>query len=462
MAFAERFWCINATENIDKDYVRNAYRFDYSTVFDLSTYFNGTPKIGDYKGKSTPNGTLDESRAIGTVGYTAIESNQQITTYSGSGRSEIKTVKTYTNHEITYTISTTGKFVSQSDPSKYREFYVVIVPDYATQGSSDRYFYYSTSKTAPSTKTNNPLTFTDNNSYYSIGIDLFLCMDNPENERTHLSANDDYVATITVTWTCKCTENVKTYKKGNNGNWKDYYDTNKTNYNVTCPIHSGSFNMMVRGYYGTNPTAEEKKDTFLLVVNPTQESRNLNLKDMAVYNQTKQIAGLTISTTTKKTFDWRSHVHAFLSASSDYATADSNGFRLVNTGNRSISIPYKLTVYNTTSGLRDNGKIYDGTAYYNSATISQVQLDLKDYSKSSSDNYYSVFTDLYGDTYYAINYNGEVDLTLVDFPVPGTDGVQFFTMMRNQNDYLVPYSKYIGKYESNIYYHIVYTDTPVN
>lgn len=463
MAFAERFWCINATTNTDPTGQTDAYRFNYSTVFDLSTYFNGTPIINDYKGKNNSNGKLDESRAIGTVGYSDITS-ETTTTYSGSGNKQKKIETTYA-HTITYTIDTNkGKFVSQSDPSKYREFYVVIVPDYSTQGSTSRSFYYNTSTTAPSTKTNDILTFTDTNNYYSVGIDLFLCMDDPENERTHLSANDDYVANITVNWTCAYTKTVKTYSKNtswwSSGEWKTTPDSTETT-TLSCEEnHSGSFNMMVRGYYGSN--TGESRDTFLLVVNPTQESRNLNLKQMVLNNnESKQIADMAISTTTRKEFDWRSHIHAFLSANSNYAISDSNGFRLVNTSNRSITIPYTLTVYNTTSGQPGVPKVYDGKAYF-SGNSTQYDLDLKDYSKSSTDYYYSVFTDLYGDTYYAINYNGAVDLQLQDFTIPGTDGVQFFTAIRNQEDYVVPYSKYTGKYESNIYYHIVYTDSPVN
>ena len=79
-------------------------------------------------------------------------------------------------------------------------------------------------------------------------------------------------------------------------------------------------------------------------------------------------------------------------------------------------------------------------------------------------NYKKTYTDTYSGNYNAINYEGEVVFSLKDFEIPGS-GLSFFDVMQNPSvdqahrDY---YTSYIGRYESNIYYHIVYSDTPLN
>ena len=434
--FAESFWCLNATQNINTDtdwwgnYTTDAYRFNYSTVFDLNTYYNKsgrtTPKLSDY---NTTNG-LNEAKAIGTVGVGGCD------------------------HAITYTISTNGgKFVSQSDPSKFRSFYVVNVPDYSTSGSTNRpYLCYnsdgydadahstlgSNSMTfvAPVTNGNTNATFYNSNGSQitvkcaSVGLDLFLCMANPSNEVSHLAENDDYIATITVSWSCS----------------------------QGCPEHSGIFDMVVRGYYGSN--SGQPRDSFLLIVNPTSDASTLDLKKMIKEDQTKTIASMRIATTTKEgtsgsAYAWRDHIYAFLSSSANYTAPDSTGFVLTKMTNRSITIPYTLTVYNTTNGTSMQGQVYDGTDYF----IEQDQsycIDLKDYSKPNTNNY-AMSYDRYGTYYYAINYSGRVDINLSNFTIPGTS-VDIRTVMTDPVTYNEEYTRYIGKYESNIYYHIVFVD----
>lgn len=426
----ESFWCLNATTNVSSS--GDHYRFNYSTVFDLSTYYNysnrTTPRISDYK---QTNG-LDGTKAIGTVGVGGC------------------------SHAIIYTIDTNGgRFVSESDPSKYRKFYVVNVPDYSEGSSTSRkYLCYNSSGTsanALSTLGSGSMTFTapisdgitatriyanggsqSNVKCGSIGLDLFLCMENPSSELEHLAQNDDYYATITVSWHCSqanCTQN-----------------------------HSGSFDMVVRGYYGNN--SGQARDSFFLIVNPATDSATLDLKQMIKDNQTKTIASMTIATTTKEgtsgsAYAWRDHIYAFLSASADYNTADHSGFVLTKMTNRSITIPYTLTVYNTTSGSPMEGHVYDGTDYFIENDQSYC-IDLKDYSKPST-NYYAMSYDRYGTYYYAINYSGRVDINLTNFTIPGST-IDLRTAVNDPVTYNDEYAKYIGKYESNIYYHIVFVD----
>lgn len=426
-----RFFCLNATENYGTSGA--TYRFHYSTVFDLTSYFNGTPIYNDYGGQNNPSGKLDDKKAVGVVGVANC------------------------NHEIEYTIDTNGgRFVSQSDPSKYRDFYVVYVSYYSQQAeATDRYFYYSdndsSSSAAPSTKgNNNTIGFTapttngssvqvghssswwggsqaTNARVYSVGIELFLCMDQlQDKDLLHLAQSDDYYATITVSWHCKnsnCTEG-----------------------------HSGSFNITVRGYYGNN--GGQAKDSIFLLLEPTTESTKINIKDVAMHHSTVTIANFKINTTTKENFNWQNHLFAFLSASSDYSVSDNNGFILKKMGDTSTTIPYTLTVYNTTNGvISENKKVYDGRDHFTNATSAgSFCLDLTDYTKTSVDSF--------RDTYNAINYEGKVEMKLNDFAIPGS-GNGFAAVMANPSSsesYLLDYQNYIGKYESQIYYHVVYTD----
>lgn len=432
MIFAEEtFWCLNATQNVNTNTNYDAYRFNYSTVYDLSTYYNynnrTTPRLGDYN----KSGGLNEAKALGTVGVGGC------------------------SHAITYTISTTGRFVSQSDPSKYRTFYVVNVPDYSVSNSTSRKYYClnrsgtdgnapstldganSMVFTAPATDGKTSATLYDNSGSQitvkcsSIGLDLFLCMANPSSELEHLAPNDDYVATITVSWQCS----------------------------QGCAAHMGTFNMVVRGYYGSNNGAA--RDSFLMIVNPTTDATMLDLKKMIKEDQAKTISNIVVSTTTKEgtsgsAYAWRDHIHAFLSASSNYNAADTNGFVLTKMTNRSITIPYTLTVYNTTTGAPATGQTYDGKDYYTNSNSDSFYIDLKDYSKPST-NYYAMSYDRYGTYYYAINYTGRVEIKISNYTIPGS-GNSLKAVMMDPVTYDTDYTKYIGKYESNIYYHIVYDD----
>ncbi len=267
----------------------------------------------------------------------------------------------------------------------------------------------------------------------SVGLDLFLCMVQiSDADLEHLAENDDYIATISVSW--HCTE-------------------------ANCPYnHSGTFDMVVRGYYGSN--SGQARDSFLLIVNPAADVNTLDLKKMIKEDQTKTIASMTIATTTKEgtsgnAYAWRDHIYAFLSASADYNTADHSGFVLTKMTNRSITIPYTLTVYNTTNGTSMQGQVYDGTDYFIEHDQSYC-IDLKDYSKPNT-NYYAMSYDRYGTYYYAINYSGRVDINLSNFTIPGTS-VDIRTVMTDPVTYNDEYTRYIGKYESNIYYHVVFVD----
>ncbi|MBO4718129.1 MAG: hypothetical protein J5599_09550 [Spirochaetales bacterium] len=429
---AESFFILDAT-----DWVQGSgsyYRYSFQSVMKLSDVFE-QPNYSqsDYQNK------LSSANAIAAVGVAGV------------------------SHNIKYTFDTHGgKFVSQSDPSKYRSYYIVASPDYSSSNSGNisRSYYkfdvvnnqgISDSTMLPNTKNSPTMTYvtpktdgtsqrvsTSNTKYniYSFGLDLFIIMEELSNaDLTHVAENDDYIATITISWEC---------------------------YNNNCTgNHSGSFDIMIRGYYGNNSGLDT--DTFFVVIEPTSNALSLNLKDMLINNETKEIANLIINTTTRRIandapdpYEWRNHLYAFLSASPNY-NSSSQKFLFRNNLDPSVTIPYTLTVYN-----KSNQNVYstfDGLDYFTSTNSNSGNfLDLKDYSKPSTD-YYSKFTDRFGQSYYAINYSASVKLTLVDkeVSVNGTN-VPLSTILSNTNTYSSKYSTYVGQYSSNIYYHVVYVD----
>ena len=436
---AESFFVLDATDWIDPSSGTPYYRYNFQSVMNLSDVFEQpTYSQSDYQNK------LSSANAIAAVGV--------------AGCSD----------RIRYIIDTHGgTFVSQSDPSKYRSYYIVASPDYSNSSGSNisrSYYYYDvensrriySSENLPNTKGSNAMTYvtpstngksqyvyspngyggtTSKDNIYSFGLDLFIIMDELSNtDLTHISENDDYIATITISWQC--------------------YENNCTGH------HSGSFNINLRGYYGENTGLDT--DTFFIVVEPTSQSLNLNIKDILLNNEKKDIANLTINTTTRRIINgsnahlWRNHLYAFLSASPDY-NSSSQKFLFRNIMDSSTTVPFTLTVYNNSDP--SHYSTFDGLDYFTSANNNSGNfLDLKDYTKSSTD-YYSKFTDRFQQSYYAINYTARVELTVQDKEVSvGGTNVMLSTILTDTDTYSSRYSKYVGRYSANIYYHVVYAD----
>ena len=433
---AAEFWVLDATDWIGQGQNVYKYRFNFQTVMNLADSFQHATYSQDHYNNEQ---YISAKNAIASVGVAGC------------------------NHKINYTVNTHGgTFVSQSDPSKYRSYYVVASPDYTVYGKSNgqttyprSYYRYneitnqgvSEYTLLPSTEDGGTMTLrspvtdgktgsrvnTSNTTYKinAFGFDLFICM-NPlqQSDLIHMSDKDDYIATITISWAC------------NNNNCHE--------------AHSGSFEIRVRGYFGTAEESEE--DTFFMVVEPTPQSMSLDIKDLLLNDRIKKIADLSIDTTTRRmnnnsVYDWRSHLHVFLSASPDYNESGQR-YLLWNLRNASTTVPFTITVENATNPSVSS--TFDGTdSYPNSSNY----LDLKDYTKSQSDNYYSSFTDRYQKNYYAINYKAEVSIDIQDKEVSinGTN-VLVSTILRNPQTYASRYSAFVGNYQAFIYYHIVYTD----
>lgn len=435
------FFVLDSTDWTNSQSGTPYYRYNFQSVIDLSDVFEQpTYSQSDYQTK------LSSANAIATVGVAN------------------------SSHKIRYTINTNGgTFVSQSDPSKYRSYYVVASPDYSNSTGTNigrTYYYYDvansvriqTSQDLPSTKGSNTMTYitpytngskqyvyapngyggtVNQDRIYSFGLDLFICMDELSNtDLTHISENDDYIATITISWECA--------------------DNNNCNQN-----HSGTFDIMLRGYFGENTGSD--LDTFFIVVEPTSQSLNLNLKDILLNHETKTIANLVINTTTRRIandahdpYQWRDHLYAFLSSSPDYNSSNQK-FLFRNIMDSSITIPFTLTVYNNSN--TSHYTTFDGLDYFTSTTNNSGHfLDLKDYTKRSTD-YYSKFTDRFQQSYYAINYKGRVDMNLQDKEVSvNGENVLLSVILSNTDTYSSKYSTFVGRYSANIYYHVVYVD----
>ncbi len=339
-------------------------------------------------------------------------------------------------HMIKLTVSTgDGRLVSQSDPTKYRDFYVAMKPVYNYSG--DKAFMLDvtdptfpevasgsrvpTTKNSSNSLTVYTYTYTDGESV-NVGngnssvinmfyFDILLCMDVLEAEDyLHMSELDDYVGTITFTWECM--------EDG-------------------CSVHSGSSMITLNGYYDSSvakdTTVETSAYTIALTVDPTAESSRLNLKQMLTDSEKAKVADLSVNTSLGDS--WLNNVRVFISSSSNYNVGGSS-FQFVNINDSTKTIPYTIEVFDSSAGGSWSGtpnKSYDGTNYWVSRNASSSMcLDLSASQWASKKR---------GDgTVYQILYSGEVVVSLED----------------ENNAILNSITDYAGTYETSIYYHLVY------
>ena len=327
-------------------------------------------------------------------------------------------------HKIHFEVHTDGKFVSQSDPSKYRSYYLAVRPKCRPKGSGDINYNLGSNNTdvnvtdrLENTKLTGMISFitppvSENGSTVRINksgtlktIDRFHCdlllimEDLTSEELQHLSDSDDYFATFTIDWHCE--------EDG-----------------CTNPLHSGHYSVVIKGYYGdTNP----QYSLVSLFVKPTGKARNLDIVDTIRNNNGKEIiANMSFYCASKPGFNWKEKVYVFLSASDSSKTKANDGFQLVNRTS-SKKIPYTINVLY-------NGQVvgeFDGT----------------DMSKNATPAHYIDFTsaqstllDREGNTSYSIIFDGEVQ-------------IDFGNLTEQQiNDDLLNYG---GVYTSTIYYYVI-------
>ena len=446
------------------------YNGEHKTTFDLSSAFY-VPTYGTKYGKDSPSeGTYDRTKnGIGNAGYA------------------------FCNHDMTLTVTTmNGKFVSQSDPTKYRDFYIALVPRYRTHtGASDDSTYtydffenknHALTERLPNTKETNTLTVKGphfsyiQDSYFDVddytaylndqGItdpseissmiaqnmakmssdpddslgcirfwwDILICFDPLTSEDlTHLAENDDYIARIQYTWTCSREGQCNT-----NHNFSGYIE--------------------LRGYYKDD---NHVSDNVFVVVTPDVNASRLNLDKMIIdkaqgsADQEVVISTLSITSPAAKngTSTYTNHVKFFISASPDYQD-DTKSFQFVRyypaTGN--VAIPYVLKIYDNNGNLlqKENGTpaVYTGSESYqgkNNVTSKAAILRL-----SKNGNSYPGFIvdggERLGNKTQQLAFNGYVTISVT---VP--EGYYTSGGYNNANN-----NDFSGIYRSYVYYHVVW------
>lgn len=406
----------------------------------------------------------------------------------------------YTDHQIEFTVSCDNRFVSQTDPTKYRSCYVVVKPkirfrstdyeyccidniintpgdfpdqintptnldDYCPNtkfgdvtiyspqlvvhhdGSADTYYY-------PSNPTGDGGKYVfsgsyDPNSYPNNKPDRFYCdllmvLDplvdegTGEDQTLHLAEGSDYFATIYISAHC----NV-------NG--------------CTNPKHNMSFVYVIRGYYANSDSLAGR--TFFTFVSPEAHATNLDIENIidsqnainssfdfdndtdvkALITPGAMISTIEIRTVPRGT-DFKTRASVFITSSPTMSasnTAISEPFYLRHTDS-DIRIPFKVVVKN----LKNNTlQVFDGTA--NSGSTNKIDLS----------NNQTEVPDRQANKYNYVSYNGEVYIVLKD------EASGRITEQVNGNTVVYPsviISDFLdnnnlglnGLYTSYIYYHI--------
>lgn len=378
----------------------------------------------------------------------------------------------FTDHVLEFTVSTDGRFVSQSDPSKYRNFVVAIKPRYrrTTDGDDVNYNFmpdlvnsYDDNLRVPNTRNGDavlyspPMPRNGNNTFSHVTLggtqykvqryyfDMCICMDELTTEDlTHLATGDDYIAIINVSW--RCTDNNCNVNESGN-EW-----------------HNGSFTFAVKGYYGVSKPSNE---TVFLQVNPEPSSMNLDLVRIATEQPTADIkvADLQIYTMAeekKNNKDWLQRLSVYVSADMHYNNVSSTGFRLVNTtANNSYYIPYKVVVKdydlvtNTESSNTGNAlKAFDGKVSY-STLSSGTRIDLNQ-QQMVNKNSLSVYSVAYAaNVYIRFDLDGNNDIRAYS----STNAAGYKVKDADSNDLVTREtvsSALAGIYTSNIYYYIIW------
>lgn len=372
-------------------------------------------------------------------------------------------------HQITFTVYSDGRFTSQSDPTKYRDYYVALKPrirEYTGPKISDGkdLNYFVNAKTGavaaltdrvPNTRESNTISVTSPaminlydlsagaivltedklvNSGPKKGLiyparvywDVLLGLDPiTSQDKIHLADLDDYIARVYITWACE--------------------DSNCTN-----PEHFGSFVFTIRGLY--NSSGNESDNVFM-IVNPEAAASRLDILGMLDANTgigRERIATMNVLTTNPNNNPkWDTHVMVFLSASPNYNTQNPEGFKLKRyfpSVNSSTDIPFVIRVYNEGfEGVTEN-RHYTGTEYYRSYQQDKnMCLNFIGKRIDDSGNEYDIiqtYNERTGKSSSGLIFNGSVYLEIDDSA--GT--------IRNHPE------NYAGIYIANIYYHIVYAN----
>lgn len=367
-----------------------------------------------------------------------------------------------TSHRIIFEVDTNGgKFVSQSDPSKYRDYYVAMKPRIRDYKAKKDCNYYIDPKTGvevnhsdriPNTRETNHVTcyapamkslynaagtaeeLTEDKKVYSGSqygniypmrsyFDVLLGFDPlTSQDKIHLADLDDYLAEITITWHC--------------------------DHDGECDVdcHRGSFVFTIRGLY--NASGNEKDDIFMIIT-PQAAASRLDIRSLINNNEgigREHIADMEIVTTIKTgSVGWDSNIMVFLSASPTATSQNAEGFRLKRyfPSDDGTYIPFKVNVYNLGFENSAPNRSYDGTNVYTNKAQSKNMCLQFNQSIIIDGTQYSILRSTYdrqGKTATSLIYQGVVDIEIDD----------------HNHDILNNIEDYRGIYRGNIYYHIIY------
>ena len=342
-----------------------------------------------------------------------------------------KVVSSGNSHPTKVTIETSGRFVSLSHPESYLDFSVALLPKYSTSASSSVSYCYDAGTSTALSPTEyakntenalNKLEFiiprTDAASspvgsgsanISEMDCYLLICTQTPDEAiLRHMTETDDYQATITLKFECAAS--------GCTLNHQDYEQT-----------------IIVRGYYGADTV--EDLDWVYLSVSPVAGVGNMNLT--SIFNNTPKstrIADLRVlsasrteypDASTSGGYPWNEHLFVFLSSSSQYDDSSAGLFRLKNTASQLMEpIDFVIDVLNASDGSLN--KTYDGTDYWTGTGDTSFCIDLGNLiSTTSSKKEFS-----------AVDWTGYADFRITEEDLEGM----------------------AGRYETYVYYHIIYAD----
>ena len=401
----------------------------------------------------------------------------------------------FSNHDITLEIDisqTEGKFVSQSDSTKFRDFYVALVPryrDYTAASDDTTYTYdyftngnHGSAERVPNTR--------DHGTGYKLTVKgpHFLYVGNSQitaatykanyaaaREKTVEELTPDEIAEVTAEIETKLGKVSSTYNDAvgmirfwwdilicfdpltsedisHLANKDDYYARIK--YKMTCSAgngvgcadHNQSGYIDLRGYYADNSF---ETDNVFIVITPDSSASRLNLDDLIVNQREETIAKLSISSPidTSGTTKYINHVKFFISASPSYNNAFEEGFKLKQYYPSSDhSLSFSIKVYDSGGNIvkRENGNdaVYDGTDSYtglNTPESLKAALRLTDYTVTRVEKK--------GKTTTQLAYDGSVKIA-IDVP----DGY----VVNQGTSYQANLATFGGIYKAYIYYHVVW------
>ncbi len=390
----------------------------------------------------------------------------------------------YTDHQIIITISTDGRFVSQSDPTKYRDYYIQVKPklrygnnDYEYcwedgpnrtgapvdseelvhntkngpvvlytpqmkthhEGAADTLFYAANA----SGKLVKSVSYTYDSAVFKNTASRFYCdlvigMDQlTDEDEAHLATGSDYFSTININATCA--------EPG-----------------CSNPNHYLSFSMVIRGYYEKDKNSGR---TVFMFVKPEADATNMDIESViTTQNQLKsgfdftstddivrvasqKIAELELFTLPRST-DFKTKITVLVTAGSSVANSNTttNELFYLRHINEDIRIPFKVVIKSRNAQSNNPNSVFDGTS-------PSCKLNLGSADQKTT-------LDRQGAELNSLNYAGDVYVVLKDQATgiikESVNGATVVYTDVTISDYLEDQSHtgLSGLYSSNIYYHI--------